>query len=983
MLLLSVITSQSLYSQEAIRVTGRVIAQSDAAALPGVSVKLKGNPAGQTTDLEGRFSISVPSGSTLVFSYVGFISQEVQVTDNAPLTITLSEDVKTLNEVVVVGYGTTRKKDLTGSVVVVGSEDFQKGNITTPEQMIAGKVPGVSIISNSGQPGAGSTIRIRGGSSLNANNDPLIVIDGVPLDIASVSGASNPLSFINPNDIASFTILKDASAAAIYGARASNGVIIITTKKGQGGALKIDFSTVNSISNITKYVDVLHADQFRAIVNEYGTTTQKAMLGTANTDWQKEIYQTALSTDNNLSFSGGLKAFPYRVSVGYQDQTGILKTDHLQKVQAALVINPTFFDDHLKVDINLKGSLQKTRFANTTTIGGAVSFDPSQPVRTNSNRFGGYYEWLDPSIPGGLANLQGRNPVGLLTQTTNKGNPLRSIGNVQIDYKFHFLPDLHANLNLGYDIANGKGTTFVTDSAAVEYVVNGNGGLNDKYKQKRENTLADFYLNYVKDLKSIKSRIDVTAGYSYNDYLTTTYNYPSYNAKGVQQSLDPTFPFSQSPKYRLISFLGRANYNYDDRYLLTATLRQDGSSRFGPSNKNGLFPSVALAWTLKNESFLKDKTAISTLKLRLGYGVTGQQNGINDFGYLANYSLSEASAMYQFGDTYYSMYRPSGYVSTLKWEESATTNIGLDFGFLNNRISGTLDVYDKQTKDLLSLAPQAAGTNFTATAFQNIGNMENQGFELSINTIPIDKPNLTWEAGFNITYNKNTITNLTIVPDPNYLGNPTGFIAAGVGGQAAQINAVGGSKSTFNLFQQAYDQAGNPIDGVFIDRDGDGNITPDDRYQSKSADPKLYLGFNSNLTCKKWNAGFVLRANLGNYVYNNNYSLTGTLNQILGTSVLYNASSNYLETGFNGGGFQILSDYYVQNASFLKMDNFNVGYNAGKMFNQKVSVRLNATVQNVFVITKYKGLDPEISSGIDNSLYPRPRMFSLGINLGM
>lgn len=965
-------------------VSGKVVSATGE-TLIGVSIKIKNTNSGTSTDANGNFSISVPdNNAVLVFSYIGFKAQEVTVGDNTTLNVKMQSDASALAEVVVIGYGTARKKDLTGSVAVVGAKDFQKGTISTPEQMISGKVPGVSIVSNSGQPGAGSTIRIRGGSSLNASNDPLFVIDGVVLDNSSISGASNPLSFINANDIETFTVLKDASAAAIYGARAANGVIIITTKKGSSNALKVSLNSVNAISSITKYVDVLSADEFRAIVNANGSAAQKARLGTQNTDWQKEIFQTGIGSDNNVGISGGLKFLPYRLSVGYQNLSGILKTDKLQKTSAALVLNPTFFDNHLKVDVNLKGSMQNTRFANTGAIGGAVSFDPTQAMYADNQTYGGYFEYLDPTSPTGLYALQGRNPMGLLKQRMDKSSPQRSIGNVQIDYKFHFLPELRANLNLGYDVAKGKGTVVVPAFAASNYLAGGAGGLNNYYKQDRKNTLLDFYLNYVKDIKSIKSRIDLTTGYSYNDYNTKTYNYASFNANGdkLVGSADPTYPFNESPKYRLISYFGRANYNFDDRYLLTATLRRDGSSRFGPENKFALFPSVALAWSVKNEGFLKANNTISALKFRLGYGVTGQQDFGRDFGYLASYGLSQSSASYQFGDAYYLMYRPSGYVSTIKWEESTTTNLAMDYGFMDNRINGTIEFYNRKTKDLLALAPQAAGTNFSATAFQNIGNMENKGVEFSINAQPVKKQNLTWDAGFNITLNKNKITNLTLVPnDPNYLGSPTGSIAGGIGGQFTQLNAVGGSRNTFNLYQQVYDNAGKPIEGVYVDRNADGVINASDVYLSKSSDPKVYLGYSNSITYKKWSTSFVLRANLGNYVYNNTYSQAGTLKQITGSAVAYNASANYLDTKFSGSSIQALSDYYIQNASFLKMDNFNIGYNAGKFFNQKVNLQVSAIVQNVFVVTKYKGLDPEISSGIDNNIYPRPRVFSLGLNL--
>lgn len=983
MLLLLIFTHGYLFAQQA-TITGVVKTAPDNLGMPGVSVRLKGTAIATSTDGNGNFSIKIPAkAGILEFSSIGYKVKEVPVTQSTTLNITLIEDASTLNDVVVVGYGTTRKQDLTGSVAVVGVKDFQKGSISTPEQMLSGKVSGVSITSNSGQPGSGSTIRIRGGSSLNASNDPLFVIDGVPLESGGVSGASNPLSFINPNDIETFTVLKDASAAAIYGARASNGVIIITTKKGLGDALKVTFNSVNSVSKLTRQLDVLSADEIRTIVNAKGTSAQKAQLGSFNTNWQDLIYQDGFSTDNNISISGGVKKLPYRLSIGYQNQTGVLRTDQLQKTSAALVFNPRFFDNHLKLDINLKGSMQKTRFANTAAIGGAVSFDPTQATYTNRSDYNGYWEWLDSTTPTGLVNLVGRNPVGLLEQREDRAKPMRSIGNVQLDYSFPFLPELHANLNAAYDVASGKGTVFVDPNAAEAFVGNLNGignGVNNQYKQNRRNTVLDFYLNYIKEFKSIKSRIDATAGYSYNDYLTTQYYYPSFDANGNKvANSDPAFAFNK-PQYRLISYFGRLNYNYDERFLLTATVRRDGSSRFGPAYKYGVFPSVALAWTVKNEAFLKDNKTISALKLRASYGITGQQDGIGNYGYMSTYGLSALNASYQFGNTFYQMYRPSAYITNIKWEETATTNIGLDFGLFDNRVTGSLDFYQKKTSDLLNLIPQPAGTNFAATAIVNVGDMENKGVELTLGFNPVKGKDFNWDFSFNATYNKNTITNLTVVPnDPNYAGFPSGTIAGGVGGQNAFINAVGGPKNTFNLFEQTYDQNGNPIEGVYVDQNGDGVINQNDFKKGKQADPKVFLGFSNNLSYKKWNLSFTLRANLGNYVYNNNFSQSGNLDQILGTAIILNASPNYLTTNFKTQ--QLLSDYYVQNASFLRMDNVNLGYAFGQILKTKANLALTASVQNVFVITKYKGLDPEVASGVDNNIYPRPRIFSLGLNV--
>ncbi len=968
MLLLCVCNIKSLAQKT---VSGIVTDSANGRPLQAVSVSVKGARSGTQTAADGRFSITVPANaSALVISSVGYGTKEVAI-GSGSISVALGQSNAALADVVVIGYGTAKKKDLTGSVATVTEKDFQKGVITTPEQMIAGKVPGVSVISNSGQPGSGSTIRIRGGSSLSASNDPLIVIDGVPLDNDQISGAGNNLSFINPNDVESFTVLKDASAAAIYGTRAANGVIIITTKKGTTGNLKVDFSTVNSLSKVTGQVSVLNADQFRGVINQYGTDAQKDMLGTANTNWQGLIYQTAFGTENNISLSGGIKALPYRISLGYTNQDGVLKTDNFQKTSLAFVLNPVLFDNHLKINLNLKGSAENTRFGNQGAIGSAISFNPTLPVYSGDKSFNGY------TIAG--YDAQGNpiaNPVALLNDYHDNSNAQRSIGNLQLDYKFHFLPDLHANLNLGYDISKGYGTRYTSDSSAIDYK---RQGRDDYYKQTKSNSLVEFYLNYTKDIASIKSHIDVLAGYSYNNYLTTNYSYSDLNAVG-DTITKPQYPFDK-PEHTLISFFGRANYFYDDKYLLTGTIRRDGSSRFAPSNRWGLFPSIAFAWSLKNEDFLKNNDAVSNLKLRLGYGVTGQQDGIGNYDYLSYYSLSATTASYQFGDTYYQGFRPGGFYANRKWEQTATTNVGVDYGFLHNRISGSIDYYDKKTSNLLNNIPQPAGTNFSAFIVANVGNMTNKGVEFNLNVQPVKTKDLTWDVNFNYTYNKNTITNLTVIPDDTtYIGFPSTNISGSQG--YAFINSVGYSKNTFYLYHQVYDQNGKPIEGLFEDVNRDGIINEDDKYKGKQADPDMFLGFSTNLTYKNWSVGFVLRGSFNNYVYNNVYSNIGRLNQAIGGPFISNISSNYLLTGFKGTtDQQLLSDYYLENASFLKMDNFNIGYNVGEIFKGEATLQLSATVQNVFVITNYSGLDPEVSNGVDNNLYPRPRIYALGLNL--
>lgn len=1017
--------SQVVFSQGRV-ITGKVTDSKDGTPLTGVSVIAKGTDAGTTTTMDGSFSLAVgPAVTILEFSSVGFATQEVSIAGKTVVSVSLEQLNSTLSEVVVIGYGTSKKKDLTGSVTTINARDFDKGAITTPEQLISGKVSGVQITSNGGAPGSGSTIRIRGGASLNASNDPLIVIDGVPVDNSGIAGVADALSLINPNDIESFNILKDASAAAIYGSKASNGVILITTKRGKNGKAKFTFSTQNSLSTLPKEADVLSPWAFRTYVLLHGTATQIATMGNSYTDWQNAIYQNAYSSDNNLGVAGSFKNIPYRISLGYLNQDGILKTGNLQRKSASIVLSPKFFDNHLKVDINLKGAINNSRFADEGAIGSAVNFDPTQPIYSGYKRFGGYFEWLDPNSTTGLKKLAPINPLGLLEQKIDKSNVKRSIGNIKLDYQFHFLPELHAIVNLGYDVSKGEGTIFIPDSAASAYKRSPDakhGGVKNSYLQKKSNTVLDAYLNYVKEIKSIHSHIDATAGYSYLKNLTTNiyadksstgplYEDPvshslgiisnggqrwvpfsDYGADGYFMPTGfPSNPFDK-PERVLISAFGRIVYTYNDKYILTGTIRRDGSSVFSGTpgsnlfssgqNWAGWFPSGAFAWRIKDEDFLKNSKILSDLKLRLGYGITGQSDGIGYYSYLASYSSSNAQAQYQFGNTFYNMYRPDAYNDHLKWEQTKTYNIGLDFGFLNNRINGSVDLYLKKTSDLLSVVDQAAGTNFGNKVIANIGTMENRGVEFSINTVPVKNKELEWDFNFNITYNKNRITKLTFTNDPTFPGNLVGGIAGGVG-STIQIYSVGYPKNAFYVYQQIYDNGGNPIEGLFEDRNRDGIINNNDLYRYKSPDPNVFLGANTNVTWKKWSAGFSTRANIGNYMYNNRFSNTGVQRNILNPlGFLSNGSTNVLETNFTGNGDQyLLSDYYVENASFLRMDYLNIGYNAGDIIRKSTNLRIGVTVQNVFTITQYKGVDPEVYGGIDNNFYPRPRIISLNLNL--
>jgi TonB-dependent starch-binding outer membrane protein SusC len=949
-------------------VTGKVTDGQDKSEMIGVTVSVKGTNIGTQTDISGMYKLNVPNDeSVLVFSFVGKIAQEVVIGNKTTINVTLADDASVLGEVVVIGYGSQKKRDLTGSVVSVSSEDFVKGQITSPEQLVSGKIAGVQITSNSGAPGSGSTIRIRGGSSLNANNDPLIVLDGMPLDNSGISGASNPLAMINPNDIETFTVLKDASATAIYGSRASNGVILITTKKGAKGKPQINFSTQFSSASPVKFVDVLSASEFTALVTEKGNTTMKSYLGTADTDWQKQIYRNALTTDNNLSISGTKGNLPYRISVGYLNQNGILKTSNMDRTSASIGLSPTFLEKHLKVDVNLKGSKSNNRFANTGAIGAAVSFDPTQPIYSGSETLGGYYEWLDPSTgkPNTLATL---NPLGQLMLRDDRSDVLRSIGNVVFDYKFHFLPELRANLNLGYDISRSNGSVAIPANVGMSFA---RGGTNNVYDQNKTNKTLEFYLNYVKELPGIRSKIDVMGGYSYQDFLKDNSNLEK-NIAG-----DVFLDYFYKTQNTLVSFFGRANYSLLDKYLLTVTLRKDGSSRFSPENRWGLFPSAAFAWKISDEGFLKNSNTISDLKLRLGYGVTGQQDVLGDYPYLPKYTISQSTAGYQFGSKFYNTLRPEGYDANIKWEETTTLNAGIDWALKTARISGSVDYYYRKTKDLLSVIPVPAGSNLTNQILTNVGNIENKGIEFNINTTPIHTKDFNWDLAFNITRNINTITNLTKVPNPTFPGILVGGISGGVG-NTVQIHTVGYPTNSFFLYQQVYDENGKPLEGVYVDKNQDGVVNTSDLARYKSPQPDFYFGISSQFTYKKWFAGFVTRGSIGGYMYNNLNSTAGTF-RTSSNAYLNNVVRNATVTGFENS--QYFSDYYLENASFFRADNINLGYRIGRIKN-KIDATVSANVQNAFVITKYSGLDPEVQGGIDNNIYPRPRTFTLGLNLG-
>ena len=963
-------------------ITGTVTDETGV-GLPGATVILKGDAStGTITDIEGNYSISIPDDTpnpVLAFSFVGYTTQEVPVDNQSVIDVQLGADVTSLEEVVVVGYGTQKKDDLTGSITAISTKDFNDGFVPTAEQLISGKVAGVQITSNGGAPGAGSQIRIRGGASLNASNDPLIVVDGVPIATSQVSGAANPLSFINPNDIASFNILKDASATAIYGSRASNGVIIITTKRGEEDQpLTVDVSTQQSVATVIRTVDVLSADRYRATVNERGTEAQQALLGDASTDWQDQIYRPAFTTDNNVSASGAIGWLPFRASVGYLNQQGIVKTSQFERISGSLNLNPTFLDGQLQVNLNLRGVITDSRFADDGATGAAISMDPTQPINNGNEAFGGYYQWVDEN--GNFNPNATVNPLALLNQRRDEGTVNRSIGNLQFDYQLPFLEGLKANLNLGYDVSETDGEVFQPLNYAPVVV---QGGSVRAYGQNKSNYLLDAYLAYSKYLPEASSQLDVTVGYSYQDFSIDEPRFPTLNLAGDTISQEnPVFP-----QNRLLSLFGRLNYVFNDRYLLTATLRRDGSSRFAEDNRWGLFPSVALAWRINEEDFLINSDVVSQLKLRVGYGVTGQQNvatdeNSNDFPFLARYTLSDPGARYAFGNTFYTLYRPEAYDPNIKWEETATYNAGIDYGFLNGKISGTLDVYRKETSDLLSVVPVAAGTNFTNQLLTNVGSIRTQGIEWVLNYIAIDRDEFGLDFGVNGTFNDIEITNLSRIDDANSIGVLVGGISGGLGTNV-QVHTVGFPPFSFYVYEQRYDDNGQPLENEFVDRNQDGSVTEADRYRYQSPNPDFYYGFNVTARYYNWTFGLVTRGSVGNYVYNNVDSQYGNYASITSPGFLSNITTDVFNTGFaNRPDELLLSDYYVQNASFLRAETINVAYNFGNFMNDRIrNLRVSASVQNAFVISSYEGLDPEIPSGIDNNVYPRPRTYALGLNV--
>ncbi|MBU3659757.1 MAG: SusC/RagA family TonB-linked outer membrane protein [Flavobacteriales bacterium] len=980
----------------------------DGAPLFNATIILEGQGKGATTDDKGMYEIKNvnPGTYTLIFRFTGLVSKSESITLAASQILikdaTLLKDIKDLEEVVVIGYGTTRTKDLTGSATVINEKNFSQGSLSTPEQLIMGKVSGLKITTNDGAPGSGSTLRLRGGTSLNASNDPLIVVDGVPLDNGGIAGVANPLSLINPNDIASFVVLKDASATAIYGSRAANGVILITTKKGDGlnlDKLKVVFDTKHSMSTIAKYADVLNGDELRRLVSENGTPAQSALLGTANTDWQKEVFRTAYVTDNNVSLTGGIKNLPYRLSIGNRFENGLLKDDRFIRTSASLNMNPTFFKKSLQVEFNQKLIQTNSVFANRGALGAAY-FDPTQPVMSGSEALGGYYEWIENS--GAPNTLAPKNPLGLIKQRDDRSKVARYIGNLKLTYKLPFFPMVKAVVNVGTDQSEGTGEVSTQASSASGYFT---GGSFNTYRSTKGNKLIEAYANFNTAEKKSKHLIDLTAGYSYQDWFSSSPNLPVYNQAG-DSIISPAAANPFYTKNALLSFYARGIYTFNDRYVINASLRRDGSSRFSPEARWGLFPAVSAAWIVTGEKFMQKAAWVSLLKVRAGFGITGQQDGIGDYAYISNYYEGATTAQYAFGGQYYTQLRPGGFDANLKWETTKSYNIGLDFGILKDRFSGSIDLYRKETSDLLATTTVPAGSNFTNEILTNVGSMLNQGIEMSLNAGLFATKTMRLDLTANASHNVNRVTKLTQVEDPNSVGILVGGISGGIG-NTIQVQRVGYATYSFLVYEQQYDTDGSLIevgqqasidvnnDGsitsadkwqdkhAFVDRNGDGTINIEDRYIYDKVAPNWFTGLALNFSYKKWFAGVSMRTELGGHIYNNIHSNSATFQSINGTQgFISNISSLYYEDEVrNITTNQLLSDHYMEKANFLRMDYFNLGYNFGKLKALGNKVGLNATlvVNNVFVLSKYKGLDPEVGGGIDNNIYPRPRVYSLNL----
>jgi TonB-dependent starch-binding outer membrane protein SusC len=962
-------SAQLAFSQRT--VTGTITDGTTGEGLVGATVVVKGARAtGTVTDYEGNFTLKVPNdATTLIVSFTGFETVEQSIAGVSTVSVQLAEG-QLLKDVVVIGYGTVKREDATGVVQSVSSDKFNRGAITGPQDLLAGKLAGVVVTPGNGAPGEGATIRIRGESSLNANNDPLIIVDGIPLDNGSVNGNRNQLNVINPNDIETFTVLKDASAAAIYGNRASAGVIIITTKKGSSGATKIGYSANVSMGQVTKTVDVLNAAEFKRAVDSLPAVSNAAalpLLGNADTDWQKEIYQKAYGTDHNMYMSGAVNRFPYRISVGYSDKEGVLKTDHFNRFTGGVNVSPAFFNNTLQFNINYKRMVSRNRFADRGAIGTAVYIDPTQPVYDERSPFGGFWTWQDGANPRALAP---NNPLAMLLQTDDRSLVNQRILNGSIDYRLPFFKQIRAHLSLGLDRSNGEGRKYVPENAAFAYNTKTGSGTRNVYEGIRSNRLLENYLNYKETFGH--HDIELMVGHSWQQFREESSSLNATASGKINLTQDPIRTFEGS-EYFLISQFARLNYNLYDRVYLTGTVRRDGTSRFGATHRWGIFPAGAVAVKV-----MDNKTGnVNLIKLRLGVGTTGQQEVGGRYPHLAQYQGSLLGAGYQFGNQYSNTIRPNGYNADLRWEETTTYNAGIDFSFVNNRIGGAIDAYQRNTSDLIVNTGLAALSNLTNRGDVNIGDMEAKGIELSLNFSLLQQKNLTWDLSTNVAYNDFEITKLNENPASGYAGIPVGGIAGGVGSNI-QIHTVGYTPYSFYVYKQKYDTNGKLLEGQFADTNGDDIENADDFYRYQAPYHNYTLGVTNNFNVQNFSLSFGGRFNTGGYNFDNVRSDIGYLDRVYTSSgFLANTHQSALDLNVRKQSSLTFSDAFVKDATFFRMDHITLGYQLPQRIAKNMS--LSATVQNPFVITKYDGLDPEIFRGIDNSFYPRPRTYVLGV----
>jgi iron complex outermembrane receptor protein len=932
--------------------------------LPGVNVTIKGSSSGTTTNFDGKYQLTVSNGDVLVFSYVGYTSQEVIIAGQTVLDIQLSEDASALDEIVLIGYGSVKKEDLTGAVDLITAKDFNQGPIVSAQQLISGKIAGVSVTSGSGAPGDGQTIRIRGNGSLGLSSNPLIVVDGIPLNDGGVGGSRNPLNLINPNDIESMVVLKDASATAIYGSRGANGVIIITSKKGKEGDFKFNVNASATIHTTIDQVDVLSTEEFVGVINSTGDSAYTDLLGASDTNWQDEIYKDAIGKDFSFSALGSAFGVPMRASLGYTDHDGILRTDNFQRTTGSLNFSPSFLKEQLKVEVNLRGSVAKNTFADRGAIGSAVSFDPTQSPYDAGSQYGGYFAWIDAGT-GNQSNLAQTNPLALLNLRDDTSQVDRFIANIKVDYTLPFVEGLKATFNLGHDSSMSDGVTLVSDLIPTsDSTFNGS---KNTYNQEATNQLLDVYLTYITSFNDAHN-LTAVAGHSYQAF---EFDNTSYDSEAEEDGND--FEFIDRSKNVLLSYFTRLNYDYQGKYLLTATLRADASSKLNPDDRWGYFPSLAAAWNLHKEGFMSD-SFFDELKLRAGYGEVGNVNGLGDYRFLTQYVGSQSTANYQFGSSFYQTYRPEPINTELRWEVGRTTNIGLDYAILDGKLSGSVNAYMKETKNLIASSSVDPFTNFGNRIDANIGDMENKGIELSFDYTPIQNENFEWSINYNISFNDNKVTRLPF-------DQAVGGISGGVGNNI-QTHTEGQTPYSFLVYQQVYDASGAAIEGVYVDRNGDDIINDDDRYIKESPFADVIMGFNTNLKYKNWDLSVISRANFGNYAYNNVAS-NAVFSQAIGNSggFLRNIHSDYLNTGFmDYTETSLLSDHYVQEASFFKIDNITLGYTLKDAY-KDTDIRFYGSAQNVLTVTNYEGLDPEIYGGIDSNFYPRPRSFVFGVNI--